>query len=192
MYSALCIFLLFAKFSLLAFLFLYSLFPLSWTRHYLARSLESFPDSTPFDSVLLLLILAGTTLCCLYCFEKLPLRIVVLVEKALSHFFTWKETYFIGSLLAICFLVTATIAYAVLDHIPHVQDSIAQLFQAKIFKMGALYAPLPPHKEFFDYTNIINDSRWYSQYPPGHSLLLMLGLFLGAPWLIGPLLGAFS
>ena len=182
----------FSKVSLLALLFLYSLFPLSWTRHYLSRSLESFPDSTPFDSVLLLLILVGTTLCCLYCFEKLPLRIIALVEKAISRFFTWKETYFIGLLLAICFLVTGTIAYSVLDHIPHVQDSIAQLFQAKIFKMEALYAPLPPHKEFFDYTNIINDSKWYSQYPPGHSLLLMLGLFLGAPWLIGPLLGTFS
>jgi 4-amino-4-deoxy-L-arabinose transferase-like glycosyltransferase len=58
--------------------------------------------------------------------------------------------------------------------------------------MGKLYVSLPPHKEFFDYNHIINDVKWYSQYPPGHSLLLMLGLFLGAPWLVGPLLGTLS
>ena len=27
--------------------------------------------------------------------------------------------------------------------------------------------------------NVINEGRWYSQYPPGHSFLLMIGLFLG-------------
>ncbi|MBW1855421.1 MAG: glycosyltransferase family 39 protein [Deltaproteobacteria bacterium] len=58
--------------------------------------------------------------------------------------------------------------------------------------MGKLYASLPLNKEFFDYAHIINDNKWYSQYPPGHSLLLMLGLFVGAPWLIGPLLGTLS
>lgn len=180
------------RFFLLTLLFLYSLFPLSWTRHHLARSLESFPESTAFDSLLLLLSVIGTILCCIYCFEKLPLRIVVLIEKVVSTCFKWKESYFISSLVIITFLVTGIIAYVVLDHIPHVQDSIAQLFQAKLFKMGMLYAPLPPHKEFFDYTNIINDGKWYSQYPPGHSFLLMLGLFLGVPWLIGPLLGTLS
>ncbi len=107
-------------------------------------------------------------------------------------FFRLKELTVIGLCLTICFLTTALIAYTVLDGIPHVEDSIAQLFQAKIFKQGMLCAPLPPYKEFFDYTNIINDEKWYSQYPPGHSLLLTAGLLAGVPWLIGPLLGTLS
>ena len=173
-------------------LFIYTIFPLRWAQRSFTRSPESFPDYTPFDSMLILLSVVGTIFCCLYCFEKLPLRMVNYTEKVISRFFKWKETYLMGSLLVICLFVTGIIAYAVLDHIPHVQDSIGQLFQAKIFKMGKLYAALPPHKEFFDYPHIINDSKWYSQYPPGHPLLLMLGLFLGAPWLVGPVLGTLS
>ncbi|KPJ60386.1 MAG: hypothetical protein AMJ42_01475 [Deltaproteobacteria bacterium DG_8] len=182
----------FTKLSLLSLFFIYTIFPLRWAQRNFTRSAESFPNYTPFDSILILLTLMGTIFCCLFCSEKLPLKIVNLIEKVVSRFYKWKETYFIGSLLVLCFLITGTIAYVVLDHIPHVQDSIAQLFQAKIFKIGKLYAPLPPHKEFFDYNHIINDVKWYSQYLPGHSFILMLGLFLGVPWLIGPLLGTFS
>ena len=177
---------------LLSPLFLFTLFPLRWAQRGFTRSLESFPDTTPLDAVGTLLILAGTCLCCLYCFVKLPLKITTFLERVTSWFFRLKESTVIGLCLIIFFLATGLIAYSVLDGIPHVEDSIAQLFQAKIFKQGMLYAPLPPHKEFFDYTNIINDEKWYSQYPPGHSLLLTAGLLVGVPWLIGPLLGTLS
>ena len=172
--------------------FLYTIVPLRWAQRSLHRSLESFPSYTTFDSLLLLLGVAGTILCCLYCFEKLPHTVVAFTEKAAFHFYHFKERYFVGSLLILCLVTTGIISYVVLDHIPHVVDSIAQVFQAKIFRMGKLTVPLPPHKEFFDYMFIINDLTWYSQYPPGHCLVLMLGLFAGAPWLIGPLLGTIS
>ena len=177
---------------LLSLLFVYTLFPLRWAQPGFSRSLDSFPDATPLSFIGVLFTLAGTCLCCLYCFAKLPRRAVLLVERLTSSFFRLRGTAVLGSCLIICFLATALIAYTVLDGIPHVEDSIAQLFQARIFKQGMLSAPLPPHKEFFDYTNIINDQRWYSQYPPGHALLLTAGLFLGVPWLTGPLLGSLS
>ncbi len=34
--------------------------------------------------------------------------------------------------------------------------------------------------------------RWYSQYPPGHPFFLMLGLLIGAPWIINPIFAALS
>jgi 4-amino-4-deoxy-L-arabinose transferase-like glycosyltransferase len=40
--------------------------------------------------------------------------------------------------------------------------------------------------------NVINKDRWYSQYPPGHPFLLLLGLYIKAPWIINPLFGSFS
>ena len=172
--------------------FLYTIIPLRWAQRSLHRSLESFPSYTTFDSLLMLLGVAGTILCCLYCFEKLPRTVVGFTETAAFHFYHFKERYFVGSLLILCLVTTGVISYLVLDHIPHVVDSIAQLFQAKIFRMGKITVPLPLHKEFFDYLFIINDRTWYSQYPPGHCLVLMLGLFVGAPWLIGPLLGTIS
>ena len=182
----------FFKLAFLSLLLIYTLFPLRWAQRGFTRSLESFPDFTPFDLILMLLNLGGTILCTLYFFKKLPLQVITLQERFTSHFFRLRPLWFIATSLVMCFLATGVIAYIVLDHIPHVEDSIAQLFQAKIFKMGKLYATSPPHKEFFDYINIINDGKWYSQYPPGHPLLLTLGLFLGTPWVIGPILGTLS
>jgi hypothetical protein len=78
------------------------------------------------------------------------------------------------------------------DHIAHVQDSISQLFQARIFAAGKLYLASPLFPGFFDYTHIINNGRWYSQYLFLHSLLLVPFVKLGAPWLLNPLLGALT
>ncbi|MGD2152734.1 MAG: glycosyltransferase family 39 protein, partial [Gemmatimonadales bacterium] len=74
---------------------------------------------------------------------------------------------------------------------PHNVDSIAQLFQARIFLGGSLTAPAPQYPEFFGATHLlIRDGRWFSQYPPGHSVLLGLGLLAGLPWLVNPLFAA--
>lgn len=100
---------------------------------------------------------------------------------------------FLGILFIIELIAANVISYYVFDHLAHVQDSIAQLFHAKIFAKGVLTAPAPPAPEFFDFTHaIINEGKWYSQYPPGHSFLLMFGVFIGAPWLINPFFGAFT
>ncbi len=80
----------------------------------------------------------------------------------------------------------------VFGRIPHVQDSIAQLFQARIFAGGRLWAPSSALREFFDYAHMINDGRWYAQYPPGHALLLVPGVWLGIPWLVNPLLAGLG
>ncbi|HID32868.1 MAG TPA: hypothetical protein EYP24_05770 [bacterium (Candidatus Stahlbacteria)] len=90
-----------------------------------------------------------------------------------------------------CILALLT-AIFVFNTIPHVQDSIAQLFQARIFLKGRLYAQSHPLKQFFDYTHMINNGRWYSQYPPGHPMLLAIGLLAGAPLVINPILAAIG
>ncbi len=90
------------------------------------------------------------------------------------------------------FVLTNVLSYFLFDHIPHVHDEIDYLFQAKIFKLGRLYVPSPPAKEFFDFPHIINNGRLYSQYTPGYPFLLLLGLLLGAPWILNPLVAALS
>jgi len=75
------------------------------------------------------------------------------------------------------------------DRIPHVEDAIAQLLQARIFASGHFTAePFLP-QEFFFYGFMVDTGRWFSQYPPGHPLMLMIGVLIGAPYLINPLLG---
>lgn len=90
------------------------------------------------------------------------------------------------------FIFTNLFSYFIFEHIPHINDEVAYLFQAKIFKTGQLYASSPCAKDFFNFTHIINNGKWYSQYTPGYPFLLLLGLLIQAPWLINPFLAAFS
>jgi lipoprotein signal peptidase len=78
------------------------------------------------------------------------------------------------------FIFTNLFSFFIFEHIPRVNDEIAYLFQAKIFKTGQLYVPSPCAKDFFNFTHIINNGKWYSQYTPGYPFLLLLGLFIQA------------
>ena len=90
------------------------------------------------------------------------------------------------------FIAANLISWVCFRHIPHINDEIGYLFQAKIFGLGKLYVPSPCARNSFDFTHIINNGRWYSQYPPGFPAILLLGLAVGAPWIINPLLAACS
>jgi hypothetical protein len=103
---------------------------------------------------------------------------------------TAKLPWFLAAVFLLEFLCANAVSLFAFDHLPHVQDSVAQVFHGKIFAAGRLTAPSPPLRDFFYYQHMINNGQWYSQYPPGHSFLMMLGLLLGAPWIINPLLGA--
>lgn len=83
-------------------------------------------------------------------------------------------------------LTTSGVAFS---HRPLLVDSVIQLFQARIFAGGALTAPAPPDEAFFAVQHMLVDgSRWYSQYPPGHPALLALGARFSAPWAVPVLL----
>lgn len=99
---------------------------------------------------------------------------------------------FVLLLCLVFFLLTNLISYFVFEHLPHIQDSISQLFQARIFATGKIHLPSPLFPDFFDYTHIINNGKWYSQYPWLHSFLLMLLVFCKTPWLLNPLCGTLT
>lgn len=88
-----------------------------------------------------------------------------------------------------------TISAALLVHerLPHVTDEMAYLFQAKAFSEGTLglSARFPeffrPHF-FYQATN--GQELLYSLFQPGWPAVLTLGIWLGAPWLVNPLLAA--
>lgn len=82
------------------------------------------------------------------------------------------------------------VAVLVFDRTPHVVDGISHLFQVQTFSEGALFRPSHPLAAFFDVNTIVNDGRWYTQYTPGHTFLLLIGSWVRAPWLVSPILGA--
>jgi Dolichyl-phosphate-mannose-protein mannosyltransferase len=100
--------------------------------------------------------------------------------------------------IALCFSVVATgglVLYAQVlwEAIPRIPDSIAYLFQAKIFAAGRLWAPVPDPFHPFDYMfTFVSEHRYLSRYSPGFPLLLAAGILCHLPWIVPPLFGGLS
>ncbi len=90
----------------------------------------------------------------------------------------------LAALAVLCCLI-------VFDGNPRNVDGFAQLFQARILLAGHLWVRPPAElSSFATLQMILGPDRWYSQYPPGQSLVLAAGLRAGAWWLLNPLIAA--
>ncbi len=93
----------------------------------------------------------------------------------------------------ICTVSSGLFAGLVLDRIPHIQDEIAMIFQAKNFAAGQLYARTPALVEFFDQEFILIDGeKWYGKYLAGPAVYYLPGVLFGAPWLVSPICGGLA
>ena len=89
--------------------------------------------------------------------------------------------------------ITSFIAVVVLDGIPHIDDDIVYLFQAKYYALGRLWLPRPPDVDSFSMTHLIlQGGKWYGKFFPGWPIVLAAGVLAGAPALVNPLLAAAS
>ncbi len=95
---------------------------------------------------------------------------------------------------AVAFLAYAGVAWFLFKGIPRLDDGMASLFQARLFASGAITLPLPADAGFCQIFGILGKRQalghWCGMYPPGWPALLVPGVWLGASWLINPLLGA--
>jgi len=82
-----------------------------------------------------------------------------------------------------------------LDPPPIFHDEQAYLLQARLFAEGRWTGPGRPLPEFFEQLHVFVTPRLAAKYPPGNSLLLVPGIWLGIPFVIPLLLtgvaGAF-
>lgn len=91
------------------------------------------------------------------------------------------------------FTVSGFFSLYVFDASPHIPDDAMYLFQARVLSTGSTSVPAPPVPEAFDlYMLVVEDDKWYSVNIPGWTALLSLGVLLGIPWLLNPLIGALS
>lgn len=79
--------------------------------------------------------------------------------------------------------------FETLQDYPNSADEYAYLVSAEIFARGRLSVPSPHLPRFFDVMHVVNNGTFYGKYPPGWSAILSVGVLLGEPWLINPLLG---
>lgn len=86
-------------------------------------------------------------------------------------------------------VLTGAFSLLVLEGKPNVIDAFAQMLQARYWAEGMLAGPNDASAPFWGIQNaLFTDNGWVSQYPPGHIALLVPFFWLGAPWLLGPVL----
>ncbi len=94
---------------------------------------------------------------------------------------------------ALTVLATAAVAYFAFERLPHLEDEVAYLYQARTMALGRLTVPSPELPHAF-WTPFVLDHRGqrFGKYPPGWPALLAVGVLGRAPWLVNPALAAVA
>lgn len=93
---------------------------------------------------------------------------------------------FIVILLALfAFGMSAVLSRTVFERLPHLEDEVAYLFQARVFARGDVVIDSPQTPRIFWQPFIVDrDGNRFSKYTPGWSAQLALGVLLGEAWVI--------
>lgn len=124
-------------------------------------------------------------------------------KKAFTFFGTQAKfnPWIFRILLSVGFLASFSWFFYLNQHfiegIPHVGDAISYLMQGKFLAEGKVCGvpKIPP--ELFDFFKgwgplLFNNGRWCGYYPFGHPLMLALGVLIGIPGIIPPLVASLS
>ncbi len=103
------------------------------------------------------------------------------------------STRWILLICALAFFSTAAVASFAFERLPHLEDEVAYLFQARTMGLGRLTVPSPPHPDAF-WTPFVLDyqGQRFGKYAPGWPGVLALGVLARVPWLVNPLLAALA
>ncbi len=89
------------------------------------------------------------------------------------------------------FAASAYVSDRVFERLPHLEDEVAYLFQARILARGDLVIATPePRIAFWQPFVVDRDGRRFGKYTLGWPLQLAAGELLGTPWIVNAWLGA--
>ncbi len=95
--------------------------------------------------------------------------------------------------LVVSFFFVTWISLVQYNAEPHIYDASAYLFAAKMYAMGKISVAIPPAIDRFPGPFMLEHAgQWFGQYAPGTSLTLAMGVRLGVPWLVEPVLGTLA
>ena len=117
-------------------------------------------------------------------------RFSVMVGSHVLRLLSLPAFFWVTLAFSFIFFMAYHMSWVLFEHFPWIDDTIVQLVHAKFMLQGHWYGQSQPLPNFFKMTWMINDGKWYSQYPPGHVLLLAIGLALHHAEMVNPFLGA--
>ncbi len=95
-------------------------------------------------------------------------------------------------------LATILVAYyfvaeKTFEQLPHIEDEMAFVWQARVFAENQITVPSPPQpKSFFIPFVIDYNGKRFGKYPPGWPMMLSLGIRLGSRAWVNPLLAGLA
>lgn len=99
----------------------------------------------------------------------------------------------VAAICLLAFVVILSLNIFIFERVPHSEDEVAYVFQAKVFAQNRLSVLTPDNAQAFWTPFVVDyDGRRFGKYAPGWPLLLSLGYRLNAPWLVNTLLGSLS
>lgn len=98
-----------------------------------------------------------------------------------------------AAIAAAALVAYGAVSQLILSARPLLIDEVIQLWQARVFASGRLFAPTAAHPEFTAAMHLVDlTDRSYGQFPAGGPAFLALGELVGHPWLVGPLVAALG
>ena len=115
------------------------------------------------------------------------------LDRLLAKLARWlvaiPTVWFAVYLAVISALFALVFSVSVLHGKPNLIDAMVQLANARFVAAGHLSGPVDGFSEFWQLPSSIPTQKgWVSQYPPGYIVLLALGIRLGVPHLVGPVM----
>jgi 4-amino-4-deoxy-L-arabinose transferase-like glycosyltransferase len=95
------------------------------------------------------------------------------------------------SLLAI--FLAALVTQYIFEGVPHLEDELAYVWQARLLAEGKFSIPSPPHPRSFLVPFVVDhEGQRFGKYPPSWPLVLSAGVLLGAREMVNPLLAGLG
>ncbi|HVU13336.1 MAG TPA: glycosyltransferase family 39 protein [Phototrophicaceae bacterium] len=91
------------------------------------------------------------------------------------------------------FLMSALISQYVFQRLPHLEDEVAYLYQAKMYAGFHLVIPTPqPQRSYWMPFLVDQGGLRFGKYTPGWSMQLAIGVLLGQTWIINAFFSALT
>lgn len=105
-----------------------------------------------------------------------------------------KRTHLLALLIVFAsFALISVVSRTTFERLPHLEDELAYLYQARIFAGGQVTVETPnPRYAYWQPFVVDYEGNRFGKYPPGWPLLLSLGVLLGQPWVINAFCTALS
>jgi hypothetical protein len=96
-------------------------------------------------------------------------------------------------LVLFSFGMAGLVSRTVFERLPHLEDEMAYLFQARTYARGNLVIESPaPSRAYWQPFVVDHDGRRFGKYTPGWPLQLMIGEMMGQAWVINAFLASMT